>query len=179
MAEQFVGLTMLVTLSSPLDAQLRGRVSSVVAGQSLTLSDVYCPSNGKYITEITIQASHIKDLAEAGNENAPPPNPALQAPAPTHPRAQSMSRVKQSSFEDPAIVSVGRPSIPRPSALTPIPTPPEVYTPELDSSLPTIPAYPAQPVQMSRNSSATKVVQEQRSVTPAAILIDPMGSLGL
>jgi hypothetical protein len=34
-----VGLTMLVTLSSPLDAQLRGRVSSVVAGQSLTLSD--------------------------------------------------------------------------------------------------------------------------------------------
>ena len=39
MAEQFVGLTMLVTLSSPLDAQLRGRVSSVVAGQSLTLSD--------------------------------------------------------------------------------------------------------------------------------------------
>ena len=39
MAEQFVGLTMLVTLSSPLDAQLRGRVSSVVAGKSLTLSD--------------------------------------------------------------------------------------------------------------------------------------------
>jgi hypothetical protein len=39
MAEQFVGLTMLVTLSSPPDAQLRGKVSSVVAGKSLTLRD--------------------------------------------------------------------------------------------------------------------------------------------
>lgn len=218
MAEKFVGLTMLVTLSSPQDAQLRGRVSSVVAGQSLTLSDgtfavlwmcccyflqfyrelmvplgifshkttilvkltvflVYCPSNGKYITEITIQANQIKDLAEAGNENAPPPNPAVQAAA--HPRAQSISRVKQNSFEDPAIVSVGRPSIPRPLAVTPTPTPPQVFTPELDSSKPSsIPPYPAQPVHMSRNSSAIKVVQE-RSVTPAAILIDPMGNLEL
>ncbi|OBT75658.1 hypothetical protein VF21_05140 [Pseudogymnoascus sp. 05NY08] len=182
MAEQFVGLTMLVTLSSPLDAQLRGRVSSVVAGQSLTLSDVYCPSNGKYITEITIQASHIKDLAEAGNENTAS-NPAVQAAtaAAAHPLAQPIPRVKQSSFEDPAIVSVGRPST-RPSAITPTPTPPQLFTPELDSSKPsstTIPPYPAQPVHMSRNSSAIKVAQEQRSVTPAAILVDPMSNLGL
>ncbi|KFY73359.1 hypothetical protein V499_06552, partial [Pseudogymnoascus sp. VKM F-103] len=190
MAEQFVGLTMLVTLSSPQDAQLRGRVSSVVAGQSLTLSDVYCPSNGKYITEITIQASHIKDLAEAGNENTAP-NPSLQAASAAHPRAQSISRPKQpTSFEDPAIVSVGRPSLPRPQVITtPTPTPPQLYTPELDSNKPTpststgIPPYPAQPavVHMSRNSSAAiKVAQEQqRSVTPAAILVDPMGNLGL
>lgn len=143
----------------------------------LTVSLVYCPSNGKYITEITIQANQIKDLAEAGNENAPPPNPAVQAAA--HPRAQSISRVKQNSFEDPAIVSVGRPSISRPAVVTPTPTPPQVFTPELDSSKPSsIPPYPAQPVHMSRNSSAIKVVQE-RSVTPAAILIDPMGNLEL
>ncbi|OBT48958.1 hypothetical protein VE00_00647 [Pseudogymnoascus sp. WSF 3629] len=185
MAEQFVGLTMLVTLSSPLDAQLRGRVSSVVAGQSLTLSDVYCPSNGKYITEITIQASHIKDLAEAGNENTAP-NPAIQpaVQAAAHPRTQSIARTKQSSFEDPAIVSVGRPSLSHPLAITPIPTPP-VFTPELDSSKPTttstsIPPYPAPPaVHMSRNPSAIKVAQQERPVTPAAILIDPMSNLEL
>ncbi|OBT49738.1 hypothetical protein VE04_09852, partial [Pseudogymnoascus sp. 24MN13] len=177
MAEQFVGLTMLVTLSSPLDAQLRGRVSSVVAGQSLTLSDVYCPSNGKYITEITIQASHIKDLAEAGNENTAP-NPSLQAASAAHPRAQSISRPKQpTSFEDPAIVSLGGRSLPRPRAITtPTPTPPQLYTPELDSNKPTpststgIPPYPAQPavVHMSRTSSPPiKVAQEQhRPATP-------------
>lgn len=39
MAEAFLGLNMLVTLSSPPDAQLRGKVSSIVAGQSLTLRD--------------------------------------------------------------------------------------------------------------------------------------------
>ena len=63
--------------------------------------------------------------------------------------------------------------------MTPIPTPPLAFTPELDSSKPTsIPPYPAQPTQMSRKSSAIKVVQE-RSVTPAGILIDPMGNLDL
>ena len=35
----FIGLTMLVTLRSPPGAQLHGKVSSVVAGQSLTLRD--------------------------------------------------------------------------------------------------------------------------------------------
>lgn len=39
MAEAFIGLDMLVTLSVPPGAQLQGKVSSVVAGQSLTLRD--------------------------------------------------------------------------------------------------------------------------------------------
>jgi hypothetical protein len=39
MSDQFVGLTMLVTLNYPPDAQLRGKVFSVVAGKSLTLRD--------------------------------------------------------------------------------------------------------------------------------------------
>jgi hypothetical protein len=37
MSNQFIGLTMLVTLSSPPGAQLRGIVSSVEPGKSLTL----------------------------------------------------------------------------------------------------------------------------------------------
>lgn len=172
-------MDVLLCFPSPpwtIDGSFGYRRTSNYGAFRLTLLLVYCPSNGKYITEITIQASHIKDLVEAGNENAPP-NPAVQAAA--QPRAQSISRVKKSSFEDPAIVSVGRPSISRPSAMTPIPTPPLAFTPELDSSKPTsIPPYPAQPTQMSRKSSAIKVVQE-RSVTPAGILIDPMGNLDL
>jgi enhancer of mRNA-decapping protein 3 len=39
MSDQFIGLTMLVTLNSPPGARLRGKVSSVVAGQSLTLRE--------------------------------------------------------------------------------------------------------------------------------------------
>jgi hypothetical protein len=37
MSNQFIGLTMLVTLSSPSGAQLRGVVSSIEPGKSLTL----------------------------------------------------------------------------------------------------------------------------------------------
>lgn len=39
MAEAFLGLHMLVTLSVPPGTQLQGKVSSIVAGQSLTLRD--------------------------------------------------------------------------------------------------------------------------------------------
>jgi hypothetical protein len=37
MSNQFIGLTMLVTLNSPPGAQLRGIVSSIEPGKSLTL----------------------------------------------------------------------------------------------------------------------------------------------
>jgi hypothetical protein len=37
MSKQFIGLTMLVTLNSPPGAQLRGVVSSIEPGMSLTL----------------------------------------------------------------------------------------------------------------------------------------------
>jgi hypothetical protein len=39
MASAFLGLTMLVTLISPPGVQLRGKVSSIQAGKSLTLRD--------------------------------------------------------------------------------------------------------------------------------------------
>ncbi len=37
MSNTFIGLTMLVTLSDPPGAQLRGVVSGIVPGESLTL----------------------------------------------------------------------------------------------------------------------------------------------
>jgi len=46
MSNQFIGLTMLVTLSSPLGAQLRGVVSSIEPGKSLTLR------NGIYLKSL-------------------------------------------------------------------------------------------------------------------------------
>ncbi|TVY40248.1 Enhancer of mRNA-decapping protein [Lachnellula occidentalis] len=85
---------MLVTLSSPPGAQLRGIVDSIEAGKSLTLRNVICPANGKYVPEFTINASEITELVEAVNENAAPP-PALPPP-------------KAKAFEDPAILSVGK-----------------------------------------------------------------------
>jgi hypothetical protein len=48
MSNQFIGLTMLVTLSSPPGAQLRGVVSSVEPGKSLTLRHGTKPANPRY-----------------------------------------------------------------------------------------------------------------------------------
>jgi hypothetical protein len=49
MSNQFIGLTMLVTLSSPPGAQLRGVVNSIEPGKSLTLR------NGKPFSSSSVQ----------------------------------------------------------------------------------------------------------------------------
>ncbi|TGO13096.1 hypothetical protein BTUL_0077g00490 [Botrytis tulipae] len=102
MSNQFIGLTMLVTLSSPPGAQLRGIVSSIEPGKSLTLREVTCPSNGKYVPEFTINAAEITELIEARNENVKPPSPVIQQ----KPAVVPASVAKK--FEDPAILSMGR-----------------------------------------------------------------------
>ncbi|TAQ90625.1 hypothetical protein B7494_g1036 [Chlorociboria aeruginascens] len=101
---------MLVTLSSPPGAQLRGVVSSIEPGKSLTLRNVTCPANGKYLPEFTIKAAEILELVEAAAENAP-------APPPPPPAA------KPNTFEDPAILSMGK--RPEPVSKTPIPELPQ------------------------------------------------------
>ena len=124
MSNQFVGLTMLVTLSSPPGAQLRGVVNSIEPGKSLTLRNgktsssycrlesvlslllatVVCPANGKYVPEFTINAAEIVELVEAVNENAAPP-PVAQAHPAQAPAPQSH---RPKTFEDPAILSMGK-----------------------------------------------------------------------
>jgi enhancer of mRNA-decapping protein 3 len=168
MSDLFIGLTMLVTLSSPPGAQLRGKVSSVLAGQSLTLRDgtfsdtspccilliqtstVYLPANGKTITEITVKASDISDLVEATDENF---NPAAQLPV----EVPTTSNPK--SFEDPAILRVGR----RPTFQGTTPSP--------------VPAA-SKNGEARRLSTAIDCLTE-RDITPAAILVDPMKGLGI
>ncbi|EDO00867.1 hypothetical protein SS1G_03341 [Sclerotinia sclerotiorum 1980 UF-70] len=110
MSNQFIGLTMLVTLSSPPGAQLRGIVSSIEPGKSLTLREVTCPSNGKYVPEFTINAAEITELIEARNENVKPPPSVIQQ----KPAVVPASAAKK--FEDPAILSMGR----RPVSDTPL-----------------------------------------------------------
>ncbi|KAA8567813.1 hypothetical protein EYC84_008268 [Monilinia fructicola] len=103
MSNQFIGLTMLVTLSSPPGAQLRGTVCSIVPGESLTLREVTCPANGKYVPEFMINAAEIVELVEAGNEEyKPPPPPAIQQMPVVVPASTAKS------FEDPAILSMGK-----------------------------------------------------------------------
>ncbi|KAG9245679.1 YjeF N-terminal domain-containing protein [Calycina marina] len=101
MSNQFIGLTMLVTLSAPYGAQLRGVVSSIEPGKSLTLRDVISPFNGNYVKEFTINAAEIAELVEAPRENVNP------KPIPTPVPIKS-----RTPFEDPAILSVGKRSQP-------------------------------------------------------------------
>jgi len=165
MSNQFIGLTMLVTLSSPPGAQLRGIVDSIEPGKSLTLRNgmnpspsipipfrhlqllifgniVTCPANGKYVPEFTINASEITELVEAVNENA--------APLP--------SKAKTSSFEDPAILSVGK----RP-------------TPVSVGHRPSIPGHWAGNAMEKTDSARTARERDQRAlndITPAATIVD-------
>ncbi|QSZ37198.1 hypothetical protein DSL72_009292 [Monilinia vaccinii-corymbosi] len=102
MSNQFIGLTMLVTLGSPPGAQLQGTVCSIEPGKSLTLRDVTCPSNGKYVPEFTINAAEIVELVEARNENYKPPPMVIQQKPVIVPASAAQN------LEDPAILSMGR-----------------------------------------------------------------------
>lgn len=148
MSNQFIGLTMLVTLSSPPGAQLRGIVSSIEPGKSLTLRHVTCPANGKYVKEFTINAAEIIELVEAANENS--------NPRPTTPPA-SMAVPQTKSFEDPAILSMGK----RPTPVNRI---------QLPSQWTTAP--------MQRMDSSRTVTSRDDRVTvnisPASNLVEPM-----
>ncbi|KAF4633112.1 hypothetical protein G7Y89_g5005 [Cudoniella acicularis] len=156
MSNQFIGLTMLVTLSSPPGAQLRGIVNSIEPGKSLTLRDVTCPANGKYVPEFTINAAEIVELVEAVSENAPPPKLPIPIPIPVQ-----IAR-KAPTFEDPAILSVGK----RPAAV----------------SRPAIPGeWHSNP--MERTDSVRTAINRDEGplsdITPAAELVDSMTNVSL
>ncbi|KAI9782413.1 MAG: enhancer of mRNA decapping [Candelina submexicana] len=64
MAADFIGVTVLVTLRSPPDAQLQGLVADVV-GQQLILRDVIFTSTGNRLPEYYVDGSQIADLEVA------------------------------------------------------------------------------------------------------------------
>ncbi|KAH8880429.1 YjeF N-terminal domain-like protein [Thozetella sp. PMI_491] len=112
MADQFIGLQMLVTVRDP-PARLKGTVSSVEAGSGLTLSNVWLLDSGRWEPRLTIPSSNIVDLQELSsalpqaNSIVAPNAPAAATPSP-QPAAPA-----QPGFQDPAIVAMGA----RPSSL--------------------------------------------------------------
>ncbi|OIW33235.1 YjeF N-terminal domain-like protein [Coniochaeta ligniaria NRRL 30616] len=156
MADAFIGLQMLVTVRG---AKLKGTVSSVEAGTSLTLSNVWRLDTNKWEPRITIQAADIIDLTEI--PTAPPaeppapaqvPNPLPVVPPPSAP-----------AFVDPAIVAVGK----KPAAPTkPIePRPQPAHGEKRDPQPPTGPR------------SATRTVSEDAS--PIATVSASMEGLNI
>ncbi|CZR57273.1 related to EDC3 Enhancer of mRNA DeCapping [Phialocephala subalpina] len=156
MSNSFIGLTMLVTLSSPPGAQLRGVVSGIEPGKSLTLRNVTCPANGKYLPEFTINALEIVDLVEAVSENAPPPNRTPKA-------IPILPAEKKKAFEDPAILSVGKRPTPTINVRPTIPTQWNSASMERTES---------QRTAISREKGRER--ETIRDITAAATLVDPM-----
>ncbi|KAI9783253.1 MAG: hypothetical protein M1839_004093 [Geoglossum umbratile] len=126
MADQFIGLTVLVKLKSPPNTELQGLVANV-AGQQLTLHDAFFPQSGYHIPEHCINSSEILDL-DIIRQPAVPDHQALTTPTAfqrvypspyipaLHPKPtnQQYGALNSSApqapepFVDPAILSVGK-----------------------------------------------------------------------
>ncbi|KAH6724251.1 YjeF N-terminal domain-containing protein [Leptodontidium sp. 2 PMI_412] len=177
MSNSFIGLTMLVTLKDPPGAQLRGVVKHIEPGVGLTLLNVVCPSNGKYVPEFTIKVPDIVNLVEATNENAPAVKIPVARPVPVAPpmrfedpaiipvtRSFPVAPVlfKPMTFEDPAIVSVGTRPIPvsnhRPSM------PPQWSATSMERT-------------DSARTATGREAKSLRDVMPAATLVEPMETM--
>jgi enhancer of mRNA-decapping protein 3 len=118
-----------------------------------------CPANGKYVPEFTINAAEIVELVEAVNENAAPPSVAKAHPA----QGPAPPPQKPKTFEDPAILSMGK----RP---TPVLRPLEAPTQWNSTSM------------ERKDSSRTATGKEDRvlkDITPAATLVEPFSSVSM
>lgn len=82
----FTGMTVKVTLKQPPNTILHGRVKEIIAGQTLSLEDVFFPSSGTRWGQWTVQGTAIADLEviakqdEGHAANAPMPTPTPQGP---------------------------------------------------------------------------------------------------
>ncbi|KAI9794093.1 MAG: enhancer of mRNA decapping [Piccolia ochrophora] len=174
MASQFIGATVDLTLRTPPNAQLRGRIAEIV-DQRLLLHDVYFPQSGHRMPTYTIDGSQITDLDVA-------PEPATQPiPSPAVPSKQA--------FVDPAILSMGR----RPSEASstvhpsvhlkqPASRPPQELLTE-DVRVRSTRSEVSQPANSnhggSQRSSSRTVVGRERNDTPSATLSGPFSDLSL
>ncbi|KAK6086411.1 DFDF domain-containing protein [Seiridium cupressi] len=100
----FIGLRMTVVLKQPSGYTLQGVVSSIIPGQLLALESVHLFNTGENLPRVDLNPDNILDIREsqgphAPTFSAPPPDP---APAPIRPAANA-------TFQDPAILSMGRP----------------------------------------------------------------------
>ncbi|KAK8015787.1 hypothetical protein PG991_008675 [Apiospora marii] len=107
MAEQFLGMRMTVVLNEPKDFTLVGTIYSIIPNQLLALHQVHILTTGQHVPTLNLNPATIKDIRETPQQSyteQPPPNaaPADYAAAPTPPKPSS------ASFQDPAIINIGR-----------------------------------------------------------------------
>lgn len=128
----FAGMTVKVTLNQPPNTVVHGKVKEVIAGQTLSLQDVFFPASGTSWSHWTVQGNVIADL-EVLNTNPAPisraassqvPTSSLPIPTSTLPvrepiqvqpsttrlvtPAQSSTRSQAPGFVDPAILSYAK-----------------------------------------------------------------------
>ncbi|KAJ9149582.1 YjeF N-terminal domain-like protein [Coniochaeta hoffmannii] len=145
MADAFIGLQMLVTVRG---AQLKGIVSSIEAGKSLTLSNVWRIGTNQWEPRVTIQASEILDLTEIPAVPVAGVPAAIAVPNPLAARVPAPA----AALADPAIVAVGRK--PRPAAPS-LPTEPHPHPPNIGEKRDPQPATGPVPPLRSSSQDAT------------------------
>ncbi|TLD04962.1 uncharacterized protein PgNI_09538 [Pyricularia grisea] len=104
MASQFIGAHMLVTLHQP-PTRLRGVVTDVRSGHSLTLSNVWSADTNVFLQQtVTIQATNVANLVEVPQPPVAPSNGPIAAVPNAHvPPPQVVP------LADPAIVAMSKP----------------------------------------------------------------------
>lgn len=126
---------------------------------------VYFPANAYHLPEYTIAASNIADLVEVGLENVVPAAAPVAAPLPVAPVMNSTvnTPVISKSFDDPAIMSMGRrpvvaaslshvPVAVHPSKKSPGPSQPHVPAPT-EASLSVVRQQPFHALHVAENGA--------------------------
>ncbi|KAK2061696.1 DFDF domain-containing protein [Colletotrichum caudatum] len=101
---EFIGLQMMVTLRQPPGTMLKGTVSAIQAGNSLTLSNVFTLGTNHWTPRAVIDAANILELSEFKEEAAPN---TFTAPGLSPVPAPVITQPAQPAFADPAILSMG------------------------------------------------------------------------
>ncbi|ETN44991.1 YjeF family domain-containing protein [Cyphellophora europaea CBS 101466] len=178
MASEFIGYTILVTLSTPPNAQIQGVVSNVV-DQKLHLHNVTLLWNGQRLPLYTLDATNIADVevapSQASTSNLPTPTaaPQLTHQIPGgHPPRQPLS---QSAFVDPAILSYNKPVQPTIHPVSPIMI--------ADGPTPSPMSQPGRSIAKQSSVSSIATTQPARNTRreseATAILTEPFDALAL
>ncbi|KAK8117437.1 Enhancer of mRNA-decapping protein 3 [Apiospora kogelbergensis] len=107
MAAQFLGMRMTVILHEPENCTLVGTIYSIVPNQLLALHQVHVLTTGQQLSKLDLDPALIKDIREAPHQSYPEQPPLHTAPADV-PAAQPPPRSSNASFQDPAIINIGR-----------------------------------------------------------------------
>ncbi|TQN74763.1 Enhancer of mRNA-decapping protein 3 [Colletotrichum shisoi] len=102
---EFIGLQMMVTLRQPLGTMLKGTVSAIEPGTSLTLSNVFTIGTNHWLPRVIIDAANILELSESREEVV---TNTFTAPGVSPVPAPVINQPSQPAFADPAILSMGK-----------------------------------------------------------------------